>query len=161
MLTHVLGIGYRSRTQSVIFIFSPCIYFLQNTVNYITSVSYSKLSANTTPMVSVYLSVSTIKQISGHAGWWRRHWDAGGTCAALHAYHHRYLETPFAPLQFIRIGATTETATTTVNVLLPKTLFSMIIAAHSYIGRISVFLVLCNLQRSSRFRLCRPLLDQY
>ena len=99
-----------------------------------------------TPGGFVNLSVSTIKQIAGRAGRFGLHdgGDPGGTCTTLHAPDHPYLRqclaTPFAPLEFTRIGATTESVTTAMSVLPPKASLSTVIAAHSYIGRIPTFM---------------------
>ena len=93
----------------------------------------------------VDLSVSTVKQIAGRAGRFGLHdGDPGGTCTTLHAPDHPYLRkclaTPFAPLEFTRIGATTESVVTAMSALPPKASLSTVIAAHSYIGRIPTFM---------------------
>ena len=94
----------------------------------------------------VNLSVSSIKQISGRAGRYGLHdgEDPGGTCTTLNAPDHPYLlkclATPFAPLEFTRIGATIETVTKALPVLPPKVSLSTIIDAHSFIGRIPSFM---------------------
>ena len=94
----------------------------------------------------VNLSVSTVKQISGRAGRYGLHdgGDPGGTCTTLHAEDHPYLRkclaTPFAPLEFTRIGPTTESVATAVTVLPPKASLSTVIEAHSCIGRIPTFM---------------------
>lgn len=94
----------------------------------------------------INLSVSTVKQIAGRAGRYGLHdgEDPGGTCTTLHAPDHPYLlkclATPFAPLEFTRIGATAETVTTAATVLPPKVPLSTIIEAHSCIGRIPTFM---------------------
>ena len=94
----------------------------------------------------VNLSVSTIKQIAGRAGRYGLHdgGDPGGTCTTLHVVDYPYLRqclaTPFAPLEFTRIGVTFESVTATMNVLPPKASLSTVVAAHSYIGRIPTFM---------------------
>jgi ATP-dependent RNA helicase SUPV3L1/SUV3 len=91
------------------------------------------------------LSVSTVKQIAGRAGRFGLHdGDPGGTCTTLHAADHPYLRkclaTPFAPLEFTRIGATTDSVITAMSVLPPKASLNTVMAAHSYIGRIPTFM---------------------
>ena len=94
----------------------------------------------------VNLSISTVKQIAGRAGRYGLHegGDPGGTCTTLHPQDHPYLlkclATPFAPLEFTRIGATIETVAAAVTVLPPKATLSTIIDAHSCIGRIPTFM---------------------
>jgi len=101
-----------------------------------------------TPSTGGYinLSVSTVKQIAGRAGRYGLHdgGDPGGTCTTLYApdlpYLLKCLATPFAPLEFTRIGPTDETVATAVTVLPPKVPLSTIIDAHSSIGRIPTFM---------------------
>ncbi|KAF8802294.1 P-loop containing nucleoside triphosphate hydrolase protein [Phlegmacium glaucopus] len=94
----------------------------------------------------VYLSVSTVKQIAGRAGRYGLHdgGEPGGTCTTLHANDHSYLRqclaAPYVPLEFTRIGATTDTVTTAMNVLPPNASLHTVIDAHSYIGRIPTFM---------------------
>ena len=94
----------------------------------------------------INLSVSTVKQIAGRAGRYGLHdgGDPGGTCTTLHASDHAYLRqclaTPFAPLEFTRIGFTTDTVTTAMTVLPPKASLSTVIDAHNCIGRIPTFM---------------------
>ena len=92
------------------------------------------------------LSVSTVKQISGRAGRYGLHdgGDPGGTCTTLYAPDHPYLikclATPFAPLEFTRIGPTIETVEAAVTVLPPKASLSTLMDAHFCIGRIPSFM---------------------
>lgn len=97
----------------------------------------------------INLSASSIKQIAGRAGRFGLHdGDPGGTCTTLHAVDHPYLRlciaTPFVPLEFTRIGATTETVTAVMNILPPQSSLSTVIDAHSYIGRIPTFMRYAN-----------------
>jgi ATP-dependent RNA helicase SUPV3L1/SUV3 len=98
------------------------------------------------PSGFIKLSVSTVKQIAGRAGRYGLldGGDPGGTCTTLHAPDHSYLReclaTPFAPLEFTRIGPTDERATTALTILPPDSSLSTIIDAHIYIGRIPIFM---------------------
>lgn len=92
------------------------------------------------------LPVSSVKQISGRAGRYGLHdgGDPGGTCTTLHAQDLPYLveclATPFAPLEFTRIGSTEESISTAVTILPPNSSLSTIIDAHTCIGRIPTFM---------------------
>jgi ATP-dependent RNA helicase SUPV3L1/SUV3 len=94
----------------------------------------------------VHLSVSSVKQISGRAGRYGLSdgGDPGGSCTTLHANDHSYLRqclaTPYSPLEFSRIGPTTETVTAAGTVLPPKASLSTILEAHHCIGRIPTFM---------------------
>jgi ATP-dependent RNA helicase SUPV3L1/SUV3 len=103
------------------------------------------------------LSVSTVKQISGRAGRYGLHdgEDPGGTCTTLHAPDHPYLlkclATPFAPLEFTRIGPTFETVEAAVTVLPPKASLGTIMDAHFCIGRIPNFMRYATRSNSEAF----------
>ena len=133
-----------------LYVFSPLKSFKP-----LTNIIYSKIRRVIFESVAKYspdgggyvnLSVSSVKQISGRAGRYGLHdgGDPGGTCTTLHASDHPYLlkclATPFAPLEFIRIGATEESVARAVTILPPKASLSTMIEAHSYIGRIPTFM---------------------
>ena len=105
--------------------------------------SVAKYSPSTGGYIN--LSISSVKQISGRAGRYGLHdgGDPGGTCTTLHARDHDYLRqclaTPFTPLEFTRIGFTSDTVSKAVTVLPPKASLSTVIDAHSCIGRIPTF----------------------
>ena len=120
---------------------------------FLTNISDSKIRrvifeavSKYTPGGFVQLSVSSVKQIAGRAGRYGLHdgEDPGGSCTTLHAadypYLGRCLSTPYAPLEFTRIGATNDSVAAAMNVLPPNASLSTVIAAHSYIGRIPSFM---------------------
>jgi ATP-dependent RNA helicase SUPV3L1/SUV3 len=129
------------------------VFFPPSMKYFLTNISYSKIRRVIFEAVSKYtpggfenLSVSTVKQIAGRAGRFGLHdgEDPGGTCTTLHVVDYPYLRqclaTSFAPLEFTRIGATTESATTAMNVLPSKASLSTVMDAHSYIGRIPTYM---------------------
>jgi ATP-dependent RNA helicase SUPV3L1/SUV3 len=131
------------------------VFFPPTSLKTFTNIIYSKIRRVIFEAVGKYsstcggyinLSISTVKQISGRAGRYGLHdgGDPGGTCTTLHDSDHPYLlkclATPFAPLEFTRIGPTDLTVAAAANVLPPKASLSTIIEAHSCIGRIPTFM---------------------